>query len=262
MAISKMNQVLMYLYTNEWYRKLFFANPSKFLEKIEGLAKEERKALELINQDQVVHFSRSLLVKKRSKMLERFEPLTTHFSSEMRKFFHDFYMINSLVPQEPKLDYIVRFGFFLSSAIPQAGLPESACELADFITQKMQARKNNVPQLTLHSLECKKENRPILPDYVIINNYSFDMEELIKSFTPENAPNKEKCAYIMYSIDNKLHISLTSQALFEFLTMCTGAYTLGDIFKKFETKYKKDEIKKLETEILPAMLKENQIYFK
>lgn len=262
MSANLVNEFLINIYTNDRYRELFFSNKKMFLKFFPKLKKNEKLMLLKLDQEQVIEISQGLKYKLWNNLKKFYRPLTDNNEKMFFLFFEKFYLINKKSSYDTHLEYAKRFGFFLLEIIQQDALPVVLFEIIKYCLQKIRAKILDLPDVIINSHEMCNDKKPYLYPNVILELYSYEMKNLSETNRIEDLTKTDNFGYLMYSEQSNLQIYVVSEAIYRFLVLCNGIYSLQEIIDAGtkEHNYSKEENNML-IKFVQNLKENNLLYF-
>lgn len=259
---EQMDFILINLYTNDAFRKLFNYDPQSIIEIIGAVSEEEEKALKLININQLNIFANSLKAKVKNMIEDYFQILFDFDYERISRLFLRFYFMHRLFPEEPNIYYLERFGRYMTQ---QFEIEEDNIfyNTAKFLTQKIQATFNQLPEYEI-TPEYTDDSVPTLAPFIKIAAYEFDMQKLLTS--PRETPLFKKTYYLMYTNDGfKVTVLEISKAIYFLLNLSNGRSKLSEIYQKISDMLELDMSNQMVSQSLSPFLTDlvrtGKIYF-
>jgi hypothetical protein len=248
------------LYTDGFFRHLFFQNPSLLLNGF-GLTKEEEKSLLNLDAESIDHLTSALLKKAHRATQDAFPALFRLFESEMTDLFFQGYSIVRKAPQDSSHAYCMRMGYFFLETMPSKNLPDYCMDLAAFYVAKLEAKLQALPAFTIQSEQPQPHGHPFLYPNLQVHTFSCELENLLDEEMDLTSIPKNPHYYLIFYREREFQLLKLSTPTARLLKLCNGVYDLQTIWERLNKTFN-IEIDQLLNQIIPQLIKNQIVYIK
>lgn len=259
-SISTFQHIMTRIYTDEYFRDLFFIDRKLVLSKF-VLRENEKKVLLTLPEIPLRDFAYSLFSKRLAHIQNRYHELFTHFPKEMKRIFVQAY---SLVKSDPDInaqDFSLKIGSIMAQLIKNSPLPPFCYDIAKYIYTRQMVINNSYANYPIISARTKLNNYVFLSPSIKIAFFNYDINNILKCITQSKLENitQENCCYLFEKKREDIIISQLSSNIVKVIEHCNGQ-KLSDIITRLKQTFSVKQLSYIKNKVIPNLIARKFIF--